>query len=95
LKDPTTPSTLSIGEVSTRAGVACSALRFYEAQGLISAERTEGGQRRYRRDVLRRVGFIRAAQRVGLSLSDITEALSDLPADRTSTRSDWERLAKH
>ena len=60
--------TLSVGEVSARAGVAASALRFYESRDLISADRTEGGQRRYRRDVLRRVAFIRAAQRVGLSL---------------------------
>jgi MerR family redox-sensitive transcriptional activator SoxR len=87
--------TLSIGEVSDRAGVARSALRFYESRGLIAAERTIGGQRRYRRDVLRRVAFIRAAQRVGLALDEITEALSDLPAGRTPTRSDWARLSKH
>jgi MerR family redox-sensitive transcriptional activator SoxR len=87
--------TLSIGEVSDRAGVARSALRFYESRGLIAAERTTGGQRRYRRDVLRRVAFIRAAQRVGLALSEVTEALADLPSGRTPTRSDWARLSKH
>jgi MerR family transcriptional regulator, redox-sensitive transcriptional activator SoxR len=86
---------LTIGEVSARAGVARSALRFYESRGLIAADRTVGGQRRYRRDVLRRVAFIRAAQRVGLSLSEITTALSDLPMGRAPTRSDWGRLARH
>jgi len=87
--------TLTIGEVSARAGVARSVLRFYESRGLIAADRTVGGQRRYRRDVLRRVAFIRAAQRVGLSLSEITTALSDLPMGRAPTRSDWGRLARH
>lgn len=86
---------LSIGEVAARAGVAASALRFYESRDLISADRTEGGQRRYRRDVLRRVAFIRAAQRVGLSLSEIATALASLPVGRAPTRSDWARLAKH
>ena len=75
--------------------MARSALRFYESRGLISADRTEGGQRRYRRDVLRRVAFIRAAQRVGLSLAEITAALSELPMGRAPTRADWGRLARH
>lgn len=86
-------STLSIGEVAERAGLATSALRFYERQALISAERSAGGQRRYRRDVLRRVAFIRVAQRVGLSLAEIREALADLPAGRAPTKSDWARLS--
>jgi MerR family transcriptional regulator, redox-sensitive transcriptional activator SoxR len=87
-------ATLAISDIAARSGVAPSALRFYESRGLIAADRTSGGQRRYRRDVLRRVAFIRAAQRVGLSLAEITEALSDLPAGRTPTRADWARLSR-
>lgn len=85
---------LSIGEVATRAGVTTSALRFYEAERLIHADRTDGGQRRYQRDTLRRVAFIRAAQRVGLSLDEIREALASLPDGRTPTAADWNRLSK-
>lgn len=88
------PRSLSIGEVQARTGVAASALRFYESRGLISAGRTEGRQRRFGRDVVRRVSFIRAAQRVGLSLDEISEALAGLPAGRTPTRDDWEQLAE-
>jgi len=84
---------LTIGAVSERAGVAPSALRFYEAEGLIHATRNESGQRRYRRDELRRVAFIRAAQQVGLSLEEIREALGTLPENRTPNQRDWERLA--
>lgn len=84
---------LTIGDLAERSGVSHSALRFYEAEGLIHAERTEGGQRRYHRDVLRRVGFIRVAQEVGLSLAEIREALSSLPDQRTPTQRDWARLA--
>ena len=84
---------LTIGELAERSGVSHSALRFYEAEGLIHAERTEGGQRRYHRDVLRRVGFIRVAQEVGLSLAEIREALSSLPDQRTPTQRDWARFA--
>ena len=82
-----------IGEVAERAGVATSALRFYEEHGLITSERNESGHRRYHPDVLRRVSFIRTAQRVGLSLGEIADALSSLPAARTPTARDWERLA--
>ena len=85
--------TYSIGEVAARAGVATSALRFYEDHGLIHSERTEVGHRRYRADVLRRVGFIRVAQRVGLPLSEIRDALHSLPERRTPTHKDWARLA--
>lgn len=85
---------LSIGEVAERAGVAPSALRFYEREGLISATRTEGNQRRYHRDVLRRVAFVRAAQRVGLALDDIKASLATLPEQRTPTADDWERLSR-
>jgi len=84
---------LTIGEVSERTSVASSALRFYEAQGLIRADRSDGGQRRYARDTLRRVSFIRIAQQVGLSLEEIGDALSSLPDNRTPTHADWERLS--
>jgi MerR family redox-sensitive transcriptional activator SoxR len=85
---------LTVGEVARRAGVATSALRFYEDQGLIRSERTEAGHRRYHADVLRRVSFIRTAQLVGLSLGDIGDALSSLPDRRTPNARDWERLAR-
>lgn len=84
---------LTIGAVSERTGVAASALRFYEQQGLIQAARTASGQRRYHRDVLRRVAFIRVAQHMGLSLEEIREALASLPDHRTPNQQDWERLA--
>jgi MerR family redox-sensitive transcriptional activator SoxR len=85
---------LSIGALSERTGVATSALRFYEAEGLIHAYRSEGGQRRYAREIIRRVSFIRVAQQVGLSLDEIRSALASLPQSRTPTQKDWERLSK-
>ena len=85
---------LTIGEVADRSGVATSALRFYEREGLIVAGRTGGGQRRYPPDVLRRIAFVRVAQRVGLSLEAIREALATLPDGRTPTRRDWTRLSR-
>jgi MerR family transcriptional regulator, redox-sensitive transcriptional activator SoxR len=85
---------LTVGELASRAGVATSTLRFYEEHGLIASERTLAGHRRYPAEVLRRVSFIRVAQRVGLSLAEITEALASLPDKRTPTRTDWARLAK-
>ena len=85
---------MTIGEVAERANVATSALRFYEREGLIAATRSDGGQRRYHREVLRRVAFIRAAQRVGLSLDEIKRALGTLPEGRTPTASDWRRLSR-
>lgn len=84
---------VSIGAVSERAGVAPSALRFYETEGLIHSTRTESGHRRYARVVLRRVSFIRVAQQVGLSLDEIRTALASLPDSRTPTQRDWERLS--
>jgi MerR family redox-sensitive transcriptional activator SoxR len=84
---------LTMGEVVARSGVAASALRFYEDRGLIASERSAGGQRRYAYDVLRRVAFIRVAQRVGLTLEEVRLALDGLPAGRTPTRRDWERLS--
>lgn len=85
---------LTIGELAARSGVAASALRFYERKGLIHAERTANGQRRYARATLRRVAFVRAAQRVGLTLEETREALESLPTERTPNRADWQRLAK-
>ena len=85
--------TLSIGALSERTGVAPSALRFYEAEGLIHADRSDGNQRRYHRDVLRRVSFIRAAQQVGLTLEEIHAALASLPEHRTPTQRDWHQLS--
>ncbi|HEY7947601.1 MAG TPA: redox-sensitive transcriptional activator SoxR [Acidimicrobiales bacterium] len=84
---------LSVGQLSARSGVSVSALHFYEAEGLISSGRTSGNQRRYSRDVLRRVAFIRASQRVGIPLRTIGEALDRLDHNRTPTRRDWTRLS--
>lgn len=84
---------LTIGALSERTGVATSALRYYEAEGLLHATRSDGGQRRYTRDALRRVSFIRVAQQVGLSLEEIREALASLPDSRTPNQRDWERLS--
>jgi MerR family redox-sensitive transcriptional activator SoxR len=84
---------LTIGELSVRSGVAASALRFYEARGLIQSTRTGGNQRRYARAQLRRVAFIRIAQRVGLSLDEVALALAGLPNGRTPNRADWARLS--
>jgi MerR family transcriptional regulator, redox-sensitive transcriptional activator SoxR len=88
-----TPSLLPIHELARRAGVAASALRFYEAQGLIRASRSASGRRQYARETLRRVAFIRAAQAVGLSLAEVAQALATLPASRTPTPDDWRALS--
>jgi MerR family redox-sensitive transcriptional activator SoxR len=88
------PSELTIGELAARSGVAPSALRFYEGKHLIYAARTAGGQRRYPRATLRRVALIRTGQRVGLTLSQLAEALATLPTDRVPTQADWVRLSR-
>ncbi|MFC0674062.1 redox-sensitive transcriptional activator SoxR [Brachybacterium hainanense] len=85
---------LTIGQIAERAGVATSALRYYEERGLIESRRTSGNQRRYAQATLRRVAFIRAAQNVGLSLEEIGEALASLPEGRTPTKRDWHRLSR-
>src|SRR4029453_9537215 len=85
--------TLAIGDFAARSGVAPSALRYYEKEGLIRATRTGGNQRRYQRSELRRVAFIRIAQQVGVSLDEIREALAALPENRTPTKADWARLS--
>jgi len=87
------PAQLTVGQLAARSGVAVSALHFYEAQGLIHSWRTAGNQRRYSRDTLRRVAFIRAAQRVGIPLRSIAGALAELPDGRVPNRDDWARLS--
>jgi MerR family redox-sensitive transcriptional activator SoxR len=84
---------LSIGEVAERSGLAASAVRFYEKAGLVSAERTPGNQRLFRRDVLRKLAFIRIAQKVGLSLEEIMAALKELPADKAPNAKQWRQLS--
>src|SRR5271155_6170272 len=81
------------GELASRAGVAVSALHFYERQGLITSRRTSGNQRRYTRDTLRRVAFIRMSHRLGIPLARVRGALATLPADRVPTSRDWARLS--
>jgi MerR family transcriptional regulator, redox-sensitive transcriptional activator SoxR len=85
---------LTIGELSARSGVTASALRFYEAEGLISARRTSGNQRRYPRATLRRIALIQAGRAAGIPLERIRTALDTLPSGRTPTRRDWERLSR-
>jgi MerR family redox-sensitive transcriptional activator SoxR len=84
---------LSVGEVAQRSGVAVSALHFYEAKGLIKSVRSAGQQRRYGRDVLRRVAVIKVAQRIGIPLASIASALASLPEGRTPTAADWAQLS--
>ena len=91
--DPSPSAPLTIGQLARRAGVATSALRFYEAEGLLAGTRSAGGHRQYPRHALRRVAFIRAAQTVGLSLPQIKAALATLPDSRTPTKADWARLS--
>ena len=85
---------LAISEVARRSGVAASALRFYEERGLIRSERTDGGQRRYPRAVLRRIAFIVFAQRIGFTLEEIAGELAKLPEGRVPTGRDWQRLSR-
>src|SRR5438093_814631 len=92
--DFVTDEWLTIGAVAERTGVATSALRYYDREGLLPSTRTDGGQRRFHREVLRRVAFIRVAQTVGLTLDEIREALGQLPDNRTPTVADWARLSR-
>lgn len=85
---------LTPGEVARRSGVTVSALHFYEREGLITSVRTAGNQRRYHRDVLRRIGFVRVSQKVGISLAEIRDALATLPEGRPPTKADWARLSR-
>ena len=88
------PLYMTVGEAARRAGVATSALRYYESIGLITSERTTGNQRRFHRSMLRRISVIRAAQGLGLSLDEIAQALSTLPRSGAPTKRDWERLSR-
>jgi MerR family redox-sensitive transcriptional activator SoxR len=85
---------LTIGDLSERSGIATSAIRYYESRGLVRSRRTTGNQRRYARAELRRLAFIRTAQRVGLSLEEVELALATLPSSRTPTKADWARLSR-
>jgi MerR family redox-sensitive transcriptional activator SoxR len=89
------PPELTVGQLAARSGVTVSALHFYETEGLINSTRTAGNQRRYPREVLRRVAFIRASQQVGIPLRRIRQALDALPDRRTPTRRDWEKLSAY
>lgn len=90
-----TEALLAIGEVAKRSGVPISTLHYYEAQGLLVAERSTGNQRRYSRKILRRIAVIRVAQSLGVSLGEIAQALDQLPGQRTPTKADWMRLSTH
>lgn len=83
----------SVGQLAARAGVSVATLHFYESKGLIQSQRSAGNQRRYPREVLRRIAFIRAAQKVGFPLAQIAAALRTLPSMRTPDKDDWARLA--
>ena len=86
---------LSVGDVARRSGYAASALRYYEAEGLISATRSGGGRRQFERNVLRRLAFIRAASNIGLTLDEIRGELDRLPAGRVPNRADRQRITRH
>lgn len=89
-----TPADLTPGQLAERSGVAVSTLHFYEREGLIASSRTSGNQRRYTRETLRRVAFIRTSQRVGIPLADIGAALATLPVGQSPTKKDWSRLSR-
>ncbi|KAB7629453.1 redox-sensitive transcriptional activator SoxR [Stenotrophomonas rhizophila] len=84
---------LSVGEVAKRSGVAVSALHFYERKGLIRSLRTAGNQRRFARDVLRRLAVIRVAQRVGMPLEAVATAFAALPENKTPTKAEWAKMS--
>jgi MerR family transcriptional regulator, redox-sensitive transcriptional activator SoxR len=91
---PRSADPLTVSELARRSGFTASAIRFYDKEGLITASRTAGGQRRFERNTLRRLAFIRAARNVGLSLDEVSDALAMLPGNRTPTRADWAGLSK-
>lgn len=91
----TSPPLLPIGEVASRTGVAVSAIRFYEEQGLVESTRTESGHRRFERSTIRRISFIRICQQLGYSLEAINDQLASLPQGRTPNENDWQRLAEN
>lgn len=85
---------LSIGQIARRTGIAVSAIRFYEERGLVTPVRNAGGQRRFRRSDIRRLSFVLIAQRLGMSIAEIRDALADLPKERTPTQQDWTRISR-
>jgi MerR family transcriptional regulator, redox-sensitive transcriptional activator SoxR len=91
---PSIPKELSVGDVATRSGVPVSTLHFYESKGLIKSQRSQGNQRRYAREVLRRMAIIKVAQRMGISLSEIQQALAPLPEGRAPSAGDWAKLSR-
>ena len=94
MSTPTSDPLLTIGRIAERSGIAASALRFYEARGLITSVRLTSGHRRYPRSVLRRVAFIVFAQKIGLSLDEVAAELAHLPEDRVPVGADWRRLSR-
>jgi MerR family redox-sensitive transcriptional activator SoxR len=85
---------LSVSQVADRSGFAASALRYYESEGLITSQRTAGNQRRYHRQVLRRLAFIKAARNIGLGIDEVRAELTLLPEGRTPTKGDWQRISR-
>ena len=94
MRKPASVSLLSIGQLSDRTGLAITAIRFYEAEGLVISQRNAGGQRRFLRSDIRRLSFVKICQGLGFTLADIREALSRLPDGRTPTKRDWEKLSR-
>lgn len=92
--EPHKDDQLSVGQIAERCGIAASAVRYYDDEGLIHSTRTSGGQRRFHRDTIRRIAFIIAAQEVGRSLAEVREALEGLPSNRTPTRRDWAKVSR-
>ena len=92
---PPLPAELSVGEVAARTGLPVSTIHFYEAQGLVASRRTSGNQRRFSRGVLRLISIIKVAQRTGIPLAAIREALKALPTDRSVTAADWKRMSRN
>lgn len=84
---------LSVGDVAKRCGIKVSTLHFYEQKGLIKSWRNQGNQRRYKRDVLRRISVIKAAQKIGITLSEVAEVFESLPNQRTPNKDDWQELS--
>lgn len=92
--EPQKDDQLSVGQIAERCGIAPSAVRYYDDEGLVHSARTSGGQRRFGRDTIRRIAFIIAAQEVGRSLAEVREALAGLPSNRTPTRRDWAKVSR-
>jgi len=88
-------NTISIGQLAGRTGIAVSAIRFYETQGLVSPERNAGDQRRFLRSDIRRLSFVQIAQQCGFSISQIREQLASLPNGRTPTKADWTKISRN